>query len=507
LLRRSALALLVLAACAPADPPSDDTDTDVGGGGGDTDATGYPTRLPFTVTRTPAGEPLAADEVAAFTRALTGFWEEHELFAWVDRLTHGYDGPDGPHFGLWHTQMHALRDGDTVTFVHDDWEDNQTIPMSKWMAEAGAAFLVTGDPAARDVLIRQSRGLSALFDGLVWGEPPAEPSPFLARSIYPPDHAFTTVDGRSAAATWADVRHEHQGWNAHTVENADSPYWSPLWVRNMRSKDDVPHIYRAYATLLQVLEQTDDAEVIAAVQPAVDHLRAFATDIVTHGWTIRSVEGGEVFEPTEDLAHLDLYAGIEPDAECTSRLATALIAGLPFGEDCNDGIAPGYETVSASHYYNVAIQRGFHTSALLLALIAGEDEVAEALMDGLVARVEADLDDPRGATEPAWTSDLAGYLVLAQAGGLPLTDREARLVRDEYAATLERYAGFATWDLWADDLPDGELAYLPSRAGAPYVVPIEELAFPLLACASPLFGGGSAYVDCDVVRDRARWGE
>ena len=44
--------------------------------------------------------------------------------------------------------------------------------------------------------------LSALFDGLVWGEPPTSPSPFLARSIYPPDHAFTTVDGRLAAATW-----------------------------------------------------------------------------------------------------------------------------------------------------------------------------------------------------------------------------------------------------------------------------------------------------------------
>jgi len=141
-------------------------------------------------------------------------------------------------------------------------------------------------------------------------------------------------------------------------------------------------------------------------------------------------------------------------------------------------------------------------------------EVARALAStgarlpsAVLSRMESALDDERTTTEVQWNSDNAAYLLLASAGGMPLTNREARLVHEQYRLTLDRYASFAPWDLWADDLADGTYGYLPGRPGEPWVVGIEEIAFPLLACAAPMSAASPAWIDCDVVNDPERWGE
>ena len=75
------------------------------------------------------------------------------------------------------------------------------------------------------------------------------------------------------------------------------------------------------------------------------------------------------------------------------------------------------------------------------------------------------------------------------------------------AASVALHATFDRWDPWADDLPDGTYGYRPPRGHDPVLIPIEEMAYPLMACASPFAQGVETWIDCDVVLDPARWGE
>jgi hypothetical protein len=511
-----AAGLLAVAGCSGSSGGSD------GGGDAGLDG-GLPAELPFALTRPAAGEAPSAAEIETFTRKITGFYAEVDFFRWCTWHAHGlhesYD-PDMPPYGLWWQDTRAVKQGDTITFVHYGGADNLMIRTSKVLANAAAGYLASGDEAMRRLLIDYCRGTVALFEGLAYaGEDP--PAPYVtARAIFTHNHSYTTADGRAVAVDYDPIKQEDYDWNAHTVPNPNNPTYGSIWVRNMRSKDDVPHMWRTVHVLLRVVEQTDDTEVRTAAERALEYLIGFAGDIVAQGYLIRTKEDGETYVPHEednpdavkDLASFVAFEDFIPNAECNPKLTAALLsAGETLGNDCGNGISPSYEAAATTtHYFNYAIVRYFHLTAIEAALIRGEFRLAEQLLAGLVERVDAMLaDEQERAEHREWDSDAAGFLLAAAACGLPLTGAEARLIQQRYAASADHYLQYAHWDLWHAAVPDGEYRYIPSRDAADTKhVRLPEMSYLLQYCWSPWRNPtGVELVDCEVVLDPARWGE
>lgn len=158
------------------------------------------------------------------------------------------------------------------------------------------------------------------------------------------------------------------------------------------------------------------------------------------------------------------------------------------------------------HYFNYAIIRYFHIAAVSNALLAGETEAARELLEGLGARADRILHDeelPHFGND-VWWSDAAAFLLAAAAAGLPLTDEEARLIRDQYGLSADHYGPYDKWDPWDASVPDGSHEYKPDRG--PAVRPTE-LGYLLEYCYSPLRNpAGARVVDCEVIADPERWG-
>ena len=475
-----------------------------------------PETLPFTFTRVDLDDPPTLAERDAFTRKLTGFLKDVDYFRWLTWISHGlhrsYD-PTMPDYILWWQDTRALKSGDTVTFQHRGGADNIMIRTPKVLTQAAAGFMASGDPTMRELVIGYCKGIVALFQGMLWGNETDPTESIMARAIFTHNHAYETADGRKVAVDYDPAKAESYDWNAHTVPNPANPYFGDIWVRNMRSKDDVPYLFRVVPVLQRVAQDATDLEVQEAAAAAVEHLQAFAKDIVDSGYRIRSREDGETFTPEEDLASFVKFDELLKDAECDPKLTAGLIAyGDPLGIDCGPGIQADYETVATSgHYYNYAIIHYFHLSALVNALVTRHDDVARALLDGLVTRVDNLMDnDLRRSQHREWDADLAAYLFASGASGLPLTAREARLIQTKYSAAVDHYVTWDHWDLWDVSVPDGDYDFLPPEDTADatpvrHILP-EELAYPLEYCASAWRNpAGVDPVDCELVLDPSAW--
>jgi len=541
----AALAALAWAGCGDSDEGDADTDADTdtdsdsdadsdadsdSDSDADTDTdTGLPDGLPFELERPQAGVPMTQLEIDSFTTKITGFYKDVDYFRWCTWHSHGlHESFDAsmPDYSLWWQDTRAIKAGDTVTFAHHGGADNLEIRTSKVLANAAAGYLASGDPVMRELVIGYCKGIVALFQGMVWeGEDPVVES-ITARAIFTHNHSYT-IDGRKVAVDYDPIKNngEKYDWNAHTVPNPANPYFGSLWVRNMRSKDDVPHMWRAVPVLMRVVEETDDAEVRDAASTAVDFLRAFAKDIVDSGYMIRTKEGPEPYVPhdeekpdlVKDLASFVLYDNLIPgqeNAECNPKMNADLLAyeAIDDFNQCGNGISPIYEGIATSgNYFNFHIVRYFHLSALTTAMIFRKNTEAKLLLEGLVERNEADMvDEDKRQEHREYDADLAAFLVASAASGYPLTDEEARFVQQEFAASADHYAAWDKWDLWDASVPDGTYDYKPSRASGPdkeHIRPTEVI-YLVEYCWSPWKNPASKeFVNCDVVLDPARWGE
>lgn len=493
-------------------------------GGPDGGPDGLPDALPFELTRPPVGQAPSQAEIDAFTQKISGFYKQVDFFRWCTWHSHGLDAsydPDMPPYALWWQDTRAVKAGDTVTFQHYGGADNLMIRTSKVLSNAIAGYLASGDPHMRQVVIDYCRGAVALFDGLVQAdEDPVEPY-VAARAIFTHNHSYVTADGRKVAVDYEPFKQEQRfDWNAHSVPNPGNPTYGDIWVRNMRSKDDVPHMWRTVGLLMRLVQDTDDAEVREAAERALTYLRGFAKDIVDHGYLIRTKEAGETYVPMEeenpdavkDLASFVAFEEYLPNAECDPKLTAALLAyEEDLGNDCGDGISSSYESVAtAGHYFNYAIVRYFHLSVIETALVLRKNRLAEQLLMGLVTRVDTMMaDDEERADHAEWDADAAGFLLAAAAYGLPLTAAEARLVQEVYSASVDHYLAYQLWDLWDPSVADGEYSYIPSRDAADGAkhVRLPEMSFLFEYCYSPFRNPASVeLVDCEVVLDPTRWG-
>ena len=516
-----------LDAAVPADAPrlEDQTVGDDAGAEPDVvDATaaetaqGLPGALPFSFERPAAGTPLTDDEITTFTREVTGFWKDVAYFRWVRMHSHGMDPSfDGgvPDYALWWQDTQAIKEGDTVVFRHTGGADNLALRTAKVLNNTLAGYLMTGDEDMRYLSEQYCKGFAALSLGLEWGQEDPVVKYLQARAIFTLDHSYETVGGRKVSVDYGPVKNESYGWNAATIPNPENPHWGDIWVRNQRSKDDVPHMFRSVPMLLRAAEEAPDESVRDAARLALEYLVGFARDIVDSGYQIRTkFQDGVAVVPTmengaiKDLASFVLYDFVDPRAECNAKLSSALVGyGATLDNDCGGGSGGLYETIASDgHYFNYAIIRFFHIAAVANALMVGADEPARALLEGLAARADAILHDESLPNRDAgsWWSDTAAFLLAAAAAGLPLTDEEAQLVREQYLLSVAHYRDFAYWDPWDASVPEGPFDYKPERGVA---VRPTELAYLLEYCYSPFRNpAGARLVDCDVVADQARWG-
>jgi hypothetical protein len=472
-----------------------------------------PEKLPFTFTRPAAGTSPTPAEVTAFTKKLTGFWKQVDYFRWATHLAHGLDksfDPKMPDYALWWGQVQAIKGGDTVTFRHGDWDDNLTIEMSKLMVSVSAGYLATHDPSMRDLVVGFSKGYSAFVMAMRWGN--ETPDEFLwCRTPFNHNHSYT-VDGRRVAVDYDPVKHRVTDWNAHTVPNETNPYWGSIWVRNERSQDDVPQILRVAPWFQRLVQDASDPDVRKAAEDALKYMTGFSNDTVTHAYVMRSKEDGQIFIPEGDLASYDYYNAVVPNAQCNAKVALAFIAkGKTLGNECGNGIQADYESIaSASHYYNTAIYRYFHVAAASNALVAGQNEAALPLVQGLAARSDGMWTDSHRAGEPHWDADMAAMMLASASSGMPLTGDEARLIQTQFGEAADFYATWPYWDLWSPTVPDGTYPYTPGNVGAEGrgYVSIEEMSTFLEYCASPWHNPASVEpVDCSVVLNPSKWGQ
>lgn len=481
----------------------------------------WPQELPFTFTRPAVGTPLTPTEVTEFTKKITGYWKETNYFQWLAEFSHGVGANDQgwPTYKCFFGDIAASKDGDVITLTHTGFDDNYTIGMSKVFNNLAAAYLMSGDEALGELVKGYCDGYKALYLGMIWDAPETDPVHSLQpRTIFTRNHTYFE-NGHEFHVDYDPVKHYANDWNSHTIPNAINPYWGDIWIRNMRSKDDMPHILRAVPLMQRVAAEAPDQDVAAAAEAALVNLEAFARDIVDSGYYIRTKdEDGNQYVPVDengivvDLASFVIYEWIVPKAECNSKLTSSLIGyGSDLDNDCDNGFGGLYEQVATIvNYYNWAIIRYFHTAALLNALMQGENDVAYDLLEGMTIRADEMVHDEQGPEQHAeWLADTAAFLLTAAAAGLPLTDEEARLIMEQYSLSVDHFQAWAYWNPWDPAVPNGSFEYRPSRWGGPAAaVNDDEMVFILEYCYSPFRNPASvALVDCEVVADPTQWGQ
>lgn len=453
------------------------------------------------IERDAGTDTLSSAEVALFTRELAAFYDRHDLFRWILETSHGMAPEVNPHeFRVWWTNVDVVKRGGEVTFHHSGYgtPDNTMIPTSRVLGHAAAAYMMTADSTIGRLVELYCKGVVAKFRGMVWDSTDTEHA-IMARAVIPESYETRLADGRRKKIDYSVWRRETDQWNTKTIRIRNNPYWGDVYVKNMRSKDDLPHLFRAAFFVHAVAAEGAHAPVRAAADTACRYLERFARDIVDNDYAIRTRDRtGRIYIPNQDLATFTTYDAISPYGECTSKLTVALMGyGRSLGNRCGDGYGTVYQKLAPRiRYYNLAIIRGFHMSAALWSFLTGRNGTARGLLKGLVVRMgdspsfEGDFDD---ISQAEWDADHAAFLLQSAACGIPLRPDEVRKIHHEFRREIRRMDAWRYWNVWSDTIPDG--TYPRSPRGR---LDIDDVGLFFEYCYSPLRSRhGAPCVDCD----------
>jgi hypothetical protein len=502
-----------------------------------------PRKLAFEFQRPAVGEPVTAEEVTAFTRRIATTLHQTGYFRWLLRTSTGVDPTTGlQDYMAWHNDVRAVKSEGKVTFRHEGHEHNMWIPSAKVLSAVLGAYLHTGDWETGKLTEQYCKGLTAVVKGFIWGD--EDPAPWLmARAILPLDHEFTLDsetwhdDGRTKRVEFSLAKTEAEAWNAATFPWPENPTWGSIWVTNMRSKDDVRAITRAVPFLHYVVEDAKDDWVRDACAETLETMVNFHKDIVDQDYFIRSKDRNGVAyrlpcDDDKDLGSYNCFTGIDPLNECCARLSTDMIAyGERLTNDCGTCTGSIYDMFAPlANIYNINIIWDYHMAGVLASLVHRQHRDAFYTLAGLAQRID-EYQDPEpgfpGPGNPFWPSRMAHLFVEAAAVGLPLTAREVRQVHHSWDLAAQDLQAFSNWDLWDESVPDGTyngwtnwdwwvptepLDYINRTSFRPVVsneaVPVQWFATLFEYCMSPFKNpAGEAFVDCEILRDPATWGD
>ena len=493
---------------------------------------GLPQSLPVSFERQDTTPAVSPDERRALTEELLSFYRDTDHFNWLLRMSHGVDASTGKkEFLQWWTEAIATRQGDTLVMRHKDYpdghgahnilKDNTTILIS-----AIGGHLLTGDATSGELARLYCLGISATMLGMVHDE--NDPLKHLmGRSMVPFNHGYDTHDGHHKEVEYDSWFFPYDRWNCSRFEYADNPYWGPVWVTNTRSKDGLGYLFNADVAIRYAAEESPDAGVREACGETHELLTLFAKDIVDHEYVIRSKDAqGQPYRPgidpdpeearIKDISSFTYWDPLFPDAECIDKLAADLLGyGKPMGTVCEPfGGNEMYEVQSIrNNPPNVHIMRSFHIAAIRQALLNGYHDEALASLSGLEQRFERDMTfdlEMINKSRDAWERDIAFNLLQAAGTGYYLTGDEARLVMTYLKRSIEQFRKWESWNLWADDLPQGEeIPWLPPNSGVneqderQYWLRIGAMGLALEYCWSPFTNhAGAAPVDCELLKSQ-----
>jgi len=496
-------------------------------------AQGLPTSLDIEYTRPDVGDPVSDEEVKAFTRKVMGFLKKVKYFDYVLETTHGVDASTGmKDWQFWYNERFR-KEGDKVTFFHpenlNDGGHNLHIPLSRVLGNAIAASLLTGDETASLAATQMCKGVSASMLGMQFDENDDLPH-LMTRNVVAFNHEFTTRDGKAKAVDYSGWFSTYTRWNCYRYPIENNPYWGKVWVTNMRSKDDVPHIFRLVPIVRYAVEQ-GSGDMKTACSETLELLEAFGKDIVDSNYRIRTKdENGDIMilgytddeelnAQQGDLASFVEYMDFMPEGECNARRGAELIGyHHAVNQDCGRGEPGAYDSVSFNfNRYNKRICRYFHLAHIANALVNGDNDAATLLMDGLDERMEMERTTPESQmqyTADDWWRNVALYYAQSASFGYPLTSEDVRMIHHYYEKAIDKYNDWPYWDLWADSVADGETgAYRPPNCEGSDDEQecwwrVEDMAQVFESCWTP-FGNPTSqkWVDCDIVRDPSQWDE
>jgi hypothetical protein len=469
--------------------------------------------LPPLITRVEAGEPLDTAEILSVTEDYLELLRETRYFGVTDERVHGWPRSDAQGrywYGTWWSGVQVVKEGGAVTYRHsEDGADNNGMRSAPILTSVCFAEALWGnqEPLLRKLVrgfnswgmamerVDMSDDDGALYDTGV----------LLARSHYP-ESITSTDDGREIAIDYSQNRPgvdlDEEKPPSIYVHNPDNPHWGDIYVKNKRSKDDIGHMFQAFA-FLPACAASPSPELATDLEGLASLYRAWSQRVEDDDWRIATIdEDWEVYWPFEDLAFFIQEQGVE----CKAMLATRLYGrGDPGSLDCGDGITVLSEQWAVKNDFH-QIQRSFHEAAAALAQHAGQDEIARALLQGLAWRLDrifdAREDDTAGGDPYAGPheQDLAELVVMAANVGVPLTWREVRFL---HARIREAHSGYLSegmkplYHVFDADTPDGDYAYNPGAGGFFW----RYLGAPLGLCASPYVRGRSAMaLDCARIR-------
>jgi len=480
----------------------------------------WPDELPFEFTRPQVGDPLTPQEITEFTQKITSFWVDTQYFNRYRWLSHGMGpGYEWPEFKLFFQVNSGVKDGDVIEIRHTGNSDNLMIRTGKIFNAYAALYLASGDDLSAYMVDQYGKGLGALVDGFVWSEDDPELY-IMPRTIFAQNNT-QIEEGREVYVNYDPNKEYDFDWNGWTIPFPTNPAYGDIWVRTMRSKDDVPHFYRMVPLLYRLRDEAPDQDVRDAAEYALHYMESWVRDIVDAGYFIRTKDmEGDTFIPmsadfpfmVNDLASFTIYDPVAPNAECNAELVSAFIAYQdPLANDCGDGRSFLYDFIASyQHYFNDRnIIRYFHIDAVMMALMHEYDDMAYELLEGLTDRSNYIFDNSRQEEHRGYDADTASYLLAAASAGLPLTNREAQHIVDEYSLAVDHYLDWPNWDLWAPSVPEGPVDLRPSdvMSEEKAVVRSTEMAYFIEYCYSPFRNeAGADVVDCDVILDPTQWG-
>lgn len=454
--------------------------------------------LPIAFTRADVGTPLTPAELATATDELIALFHDTRYFDFVDERVHGWPKSDASHplwYGTWWSGVSITKSAGLVTYAHGaDGADNNGLRTAPYLEGACYAHLMWGGATTGDLVRRMTRGYAAWALGMVRQVGDANPT-LLARAIYPTSVASS--DG--GRALFIDYGLDRPGVDASPssyVHLPGNPSFGDLYVKNKRSKDDVPHMLRSLAQT-QACDNRLGADGLADLTQARSLYQSWAQRVDAQGFVIETLDpSGNLWAPPDQLARYTLAGNLE----CLGALAVRLMGGVgPGSLDCGDGL-PALEAGAWTLLKNDArqIQRTNHAAALTLAYRVNQLALASSLIGGLARRLDLDMGLAESASPPSGFElrDVASELICAANVGVPLTSREVRWL---HARLHEAYLGMrepqhaATFRVFDPATPDGSYAFDPPDVGLFH----RDLGMMIGACASPNRNpAGRALLDC-----------
>lgn len=460
-----------------------------------------PSKLPFSYMRPDVGQPVTAAELKTITTKYLELLKETRWFDVVDERVHGWPQSDPAKqywYGTWWSGVSVIKKGGKVTYLHSkDGADNNGLRTAQLMEGACHATLLWGAAADEALLHKLIRGFSSWI--LAFEQTSGGPAQtLLSRAAYPKSIS-STDGGRALYIDYSLNRPGVDNGATSYVHLPTNPHWGDLYVKNMRSKDDLGPMFRALAQV-----ESCAGRLTAPAAKSMAQMRtlykAWSVQLEQDKWVIATLDKQlKLFFPLDTLARFINVGGVE----CSGMLAIRLMGqGTPGTLNCGSGIslpeALGGELIKSG---NKQMLRTYHEAATNQALNAGEKTVALDLLKGLAQRLAQNMSAIEAGKQPSNlnTMDFTALILHAASAGVPLTSREVRWVHkriEEAHSSYRTAAMLKHYKVFDPKTPDGTYAYEPIASGFFY----NDSALPLGTCASPYRNpAGRPLLDCSQV--------